>query len=606
MNACRLAFPQPVVNGCLFHFSQAIWRNVVNRARRAQYLDIENPEVRNQIQKIMGLPFIPLNDLLFVWDLLNEKFVDDILDLASYIEITFITGHPAREQGRAVPPRFSPEIWNVYEFVINGRQLTNNVVEGFHSQFQRLVVAHHVNIWRFISHLERQQAETEHLVTQFSLSDMLGKWTNLFVDIFKCRIFSRRGLADSGPFQNLLDEHMTVVEMEYVDQSHDLASDVKFEENLEPFSFSVVKDEPETSLCTAGTEFLGSVCDCIKEEYEDHSHDLTSEIKFEEDPVPISFPVVKREPEEEQSDLATVNEEPRVEGTAEDNEIFTEWIAANKERCVSSKFDGIAQEENETVCEIPKNSDSSEKRIRTREDKKQLQLEMSKEYLSNLAKSTTHLRERVVKNAYKCDICGRSFSTSCNVKKHELLHAGEKLLRCDVCGKCYSQSRYLRKHEDRHTGDKTFKCDICGKWFWELSALGRHERVHTRDKPFKCDKCSLKSHELQHTGEKPFKCDVCGKFFSQLSILKCNACTDVRNLSNAMFLVYQRPSCGSSAPTLINHGRNKLDILRRTTVSNNTSTKTLRTGESHQVEAMTVRFGNAGIYCISATLLGVE
>ncbi|XP_069669315.1 uncharacterized protein [Periplaneta americana] len=57
----------------------------------------------------------------------------------------------------------------------------------------------------------------------------------------------------------------------------------------------------------------------IKEEFVDESHDLTSEIKFEDDPESISFTVVKREPEDEQSDF---DEEPRVKVTAEDNEVF--------------------------------------------------------------------------------------------------------------------------------------------------------------------------------------------------------------------------------------------------------------------------------------------
>ncbi|KAJ4425880.1 hypothetical protein ANN_27506 [Periplaneta americana] len=46
--------------------------------------------------------------------------------------------------------------------------------------------------------------------------------------------------------RNLSDEHMAGVKMEYVDQSHDFASEVKFEENPEPTSFPLVKDEPES------------------------------------------------------------------------------------------------------------------------------------------------------------------------------------------------------------------------------------------------------------------------------------------------------------------------------------------------------------------------
>ncbi|XP_069669748.1 zinc finger protein 235-like isoform X2 [Periplaneta americana] len=312
---------------------------------------------------------------------------------------------------------------------------------------------------------------------------------------------------------------MSYYSEECVDQERDLTSEVKVDEDPMPISFRMAKHEPEDRY------FSDQHVTGIKEEYVAHSHGLTTEIKFEEDPEPFSFPVVKREPEEEQSGLDTVNEEPRVEGTAEDNEIFTEWIAATKERTVSSEFNSFAHEENDTVCEIPKNSNSSGEHAATDEDKKPLQFEISKGCLSNPAKSTTHLSERVVKNGYKCDICGKSFSTSRGVKRHEFLHTGEKPFSCDVCGKCFSQSSHLRCHERLHTGEKTFKCDVCGNYFSRSSNLRRHERLHTSEKPFRCDVCgrcfsassSLRRHKLGHIGDKPFKCDDCGKCFSQLS-----------------------------------------------------------------------------------------
>ncbi|XP_069669589.1 zinc finger protein 732-like isoform X3 [Periplaneta americana] len=283
----------------------------------------------------------------------------------------------------------------------------------------------------------------------------------------------------------------------------------------------------------------------MKEEYVDQSHDLTSEIKFEEVLVPISFPVVKREPEEEQSDFC---EEPGVEVTAEDNEVFAERTVATNERTVSSEFDNPALEENWTLCEIPKNSVCPGKRVRIHDDDKQLEIELPKICFSNSAKLKEkpfkcefyskcfwdsrslrkHDRVHRGQKPFKCDVCGKCFSSSSNLRSHERLHSSEKPFKCDVCGKCFSVSGDLKKHERRHTGEKPFKCDVCGKCFSCSSNLRSHERRHSSEKPFKCDVCgkcfsvssNQRRHELLHTGEKPFKCDVCGKCFSDSSSQK--------------------------------------------------------------------------------------
>ncbi|XP_069671196.1 uncharacterized protein [Periplaneta americana] len=117
--------------------------------------------------------------------------------------------------------------------------------------------------------------------------------------------------------RNSLDQHVTGSKEEYVIQSHDITSEIKVEQPV-PISFPVVKREPEER------NLLDHHVTGIKEEYVNQSHDLVSEVKCEKDPVAISFPVVKREREEEQSDSDTANEDPRVEVTAEDNEVLTE------------------------------------------------------------------------------------------------------------------------------------------------------------------------------------------------------------------------------------------------------------------------------------------
>ncbi|XP_069671215.1 uncharacterized protein [Periplaneta americana] len=112
------------------------------------------------------------------------------------------------------------------------------------------------------------------------------------------------------------DHHVTYIKEEYEDHRQDLKTEIKFEEDPVPFSFPVVKREPEE-----WNLWDQHVTD-IKEDYEDQSQDHTTEINLE-GPVPISFPLLKHEPEEAHSDF---NEEPRVDVTPDDNEVLAERL----------------------------------------------------------------------------------------------------------------------------------------------------------------------------------------------------------------------------------------------------------------------------------------
>ncbi|XP_069671190.1 zinc finger and SCAN domain-containing protein 2-like [Periplaneta americana] len=255
---------------------------------------------------------------------------------------------------------------------------------------------------------------------------------------------------------NFSVQDVTGMKEEYEDQSQDLTTEIQFEEDPVPISFPMVKHEPEER------NFLDHHVTGIKEEYVNQSSDLRSGVKFDEDPVPISFPVVKREPEEEKRDMGTVIEKPRIDVTGEDNEILTKRITATNLRTVSSELGRLALAENEIVREIPRNSSSLGKPVRTREDEKQLELESSKICFSTAEKLNSHLSNDLGKESFKCDVCAKCFSNSHNLKTHKRLHTEENRFRCDVCGKFYAQSYYLKAHQRVHTASKPFKCDVCG------------------------------------------------------------------------------------------------------------------------------------------------
>lgn len=108
------------------------------------------------------------------------------------------------------------------------------------------------------------------------------------------------------------------------------------------------------------------------------------------------------------------------------------------------------------------------------------------------------------------------------------------------CPKMFRDNSAMRKHLHTH-GPRVHVCAECGKAFVESSKLKRHQLVHTGEKPFQCtfEGCgkrfsldfNLRTHVRIHTGDRPYVCpfDCCNKKFAQSTNLKSHILTHAKN-----------------------------------------------------------------------------
>ena len=96
-------------------------------------------------------------------------------------------------------------------------------------------------------------------------------------------------------------------------------------------------------------------------------------------------------------------------------------------------------------------------------------------------------------NNLDCKICGYTFFHRKELKKHMLVHTGEKPYQCHLCGKSFASATAMNKHISNHSQNKPFKCSKCNRSFSTQQKLDKHHKLHEGNRAdcFVCPTCSV-------------------------------------------------------------------------------------------------------------------
>ena len=76
--------------------------------------------------------------------------------------------------------------------------------------------------------------------------------------------------------------------------------------------------------------------------------------------------------------------------------------------------------------------------------------------------------------------CGNALSLNTDIQ-HPESHTMMNCYECFQCGKAFSRSSSLVRHQIIHTGEKPYKCNKCGRFFNRRTNLSKHQKIHLEE-----------------------------------------------------------------------------------------------------------------------------
>ena len=126
--AVSSVFPESTMSGCLFHWSQAVFRKIQEVGLAQAYR--EDNGTRKLLRKMLALPYLPAEHMEGAFRRLREQCTTEALQqVATYMDSTWFQSTV-----------WEPPSWSVFQRSIR----TNNDVEGWHRRLNQRIARNDV------------------------------------------------------------------------------------------------------------------------------------------------------------------------------------------------------------------------------------------------------------------------------------------------------------------------------------------------------------------------------------------------------------------------------------------------------------------------------